>query len=171
QDYYGTEIRHPGDSTLAQVGEVAKHELTNLQPFGIQSYMRSRHSAESRLDSALSFVGVTPAPRYIGQTKAEKLAYELSERHREAGPRDANTFQKYRTAGQLRALYAAGKIDESQYNDIVDATQMTPFERQVKSLKTPEEIMTVWREANPSERATMHDYMEGMWDRIDPDTQ
>jgi hypothetical protein len=55
-----------------------KHVGKQFVPLGVRNYQQQRERGEPLGKRAAGFIGITPAPSYVNQTEAEKLAASLA---------------------------------------------------------------------------------------------
>jgi hypothetical protein len=88
KDYYGVQIHDNDDPILKQALAVGEYLGQTLLPFSIRGYKNLSANDVGGLRKAIALMGVQPAPRYIGQTPAERKASEYWQGQRsEAGIR------------------------------------------------------------------------------------
>lgn len=182
QDYYGEEIYTPGTSKLHQAGQVAKFGVKQFEPISWQSAQQRVRSGTGGAAAVIgSELGFTPAPRYIGQSKAERLAYELSMRHIERGPHSEESTEQRAAYMQFRNKFSQGKIGykevskaleegkitSAQVDRLYDESKTSSFVRHVKGLY-PDEVLNVYQNSSPEEQAQIKDIMYDKADQIDP---
>lgn len=174
EDYYGREIRHPDDPLLVQAGSILKHYGIPLysegfRPISVSSGLEHLRSGASPLQSFMSGAsGITPAPKWVGQSRAEELAYDLAVRRMPQGPRTTRefehqqTFTKFRNDmvtgklkdSDLQSALTSGKLSTDDVERMLEETQMSPLERHVSRLPL-HEALQVFDKATPSERARL----------------
>lgn len=180
KDFYNVEIRHPDDSPLQQATELGGYLLKQLAPISWQGAAERMRSASANPAAAIaeSEAGFTPAPKWVGESAAEQRAYELSERHREVGPRTTAEFEHGQAVGRLRSQLAqrdpvnlgkalqAGTIRTTDIDNIIQESTQTPLQRYMSRLNA-DEALEVWRVATPSERQSLRPTMIQKLDSID----
>lgn len=77
KDYYGVQIRNTDDPATKQALQMGKFVGETLLPFSVRGYKNLSAAQVDSTRKLLATVGVVPAPRYIGQTKAERAASEI----------------------------------------------------------------------------------------------
>lgn len=170
RDYYGTEIRSPDDSKLAQVGETAKYVLKSFEPFWTRGARKATERGAGPLEIAGPFVGVMPAPANIANTEAEKLASELIRAQLPQGARTREQFE--RTQKERRAVQAikSGRMTSTEAVDqglvpvqrqrmIERRAEMPYLEYAVRRLSI-ESAIRVYQKANEAERKRLRDIVE-----------
>lgn len=166
RDYYGTEIRNADDPIIKQAMDLAKFAGKQFVPFGVQGYAKMTERDESTTKKLAPFIGITPAPSYIDQTDAEKLASSLMQEKMPAGTRTqaeadrgklrhdlARAVKKGDPTAreQIRKALADKLIFPKDVPDILRRSKETTLVRQVEGLDA-EDSMKVWRAANDDER-------------------
>lgn len=121
KDWRGNRIYEPGDETGNQIGQVGKYLGKQLEPFALSNLQQMKQEGASTGKSLLPFIGITPAPKFVGKTAAQEQLSEEVGRMRPAGGRpilDADKAKQvqealgaYKTGGpsKLRELLMAGK--------------------------------------------------------------
>lgn len=77
RDFYGTEIRHPDDPIVKQALQLAEYAGKQLLPFGVRNAQQEGKEGVSTGKKVAGFFGVTKAPYWMEQSKAEQLAAQL----------------------------------------------------------------------------------------------
>lgn len=72
KDYYGVQIRDTDDPATRQALQVGKYATQSILPFSIRGYKNLSSQQENAIRKSMALLGINPAPRYIGQTAAEK---------------------------------------------------------------------------------------------------
>jgi hypothetical protein len=165
KDYYGTKIRNEDDSIVQQILSEAKHVGEAFQPFGIREVKQLREQGQGA-KSFLPLLGIVKARRDITSSKAELLASELMADRTPPGGRTQQQADKAKLVRDLadglktnepgakdaiRTAVRAGKITESDLQEIKQHVTASGFERSVKHLDMPA-AMKVWAVATPQER-------------------
>jgi hypothetical protein len=185
EDFYNVEIRREGAPWLEQAYDVSKYVAKQFVPISVTSATRRWETEETPSEkikaSAESEFGFTPAPKYIGETKAEEDAYTLAKRHRMAGPKTQENYDHYRLlthleqkwdAGTLRteelnAALNSGRITDDDFDKLFEERELTPFQRNFKALEM-EEALRVMEEATKEERVNLLPILEDKYlNRID----
>lgn len=186
KDYYGTEIRHPGDSFSKQAMSTLEFAAKQLKPFAIEGYQQAGQRGESFGKRAASFVGVTPAPAYVNESKAVKLGYSLLDAQRGSGARSQQDADRADLKGQLisaarRGVDVSGKVDQAiQDGKLYDidrkAIAKKATQPEIVSIVEhmgPDAAMQVWNAATPEEKKDMSDEMRDkiIRSKVPPDQQ
>jgi hypothetical protein len=176
EDYFGTEIHHPGDPFLEQRLDDAKFVAKQFLPFSVRNaYQRAESAGDtglagplgkrSLLGTAESFIGLTPAPRSLTQTPAERLAHEDTVRIMPQGPRTREQFEHSRLLhsyenrlasgdmklGDLRQEVGSGRITGRDAETIARTSRLSPIERDFNRLPL-NDALDVWDKANAQEK-------------------
>ena len=167
-DYYGREIRHPGDSPLDQMKSVGKYIAQSSMPFIYQNYKENERRDTSKMAQYSSVLGILPAPKWAGQSKAEALAYDLAMRSMPS-TQDTDTFDRNQRVEALRNKYSHGNASlgdvlkaadtgNIRYQDvktIAEEAEMSPLQRHVSRLN-PKDAMQVYNVATPDEQKSLN---------------
>lgn len=76
KDYYGVQIRDTDDPLTKQALAVGAYAGSSLLPFSVRGYKNLSAQDESGLRKLMAALGFNPAPRYIGQSPAERRSEE-----------------------------------------------------------------------------------------------
>jgi GGDEF domain-containing protein/site-specific recombinase XerC len=112
-DYYGREIQHKGDSPWDRTKEVGTYLGHSLTPFAIQNYQNADSKGMSPSAKIAAAFGYMPAPKWAGQSPAERLASELAEGSFHSGPRTTADFNRQQAVTSLRRKFEQKQIDSS----------------------------------------------------------
>lgn len=164
KDYYGKMIRNSDDPIIRQALDELKYVGKGFVPFsarGIQEMVKTGATPEK---AALPFIGITPAPKYINQTDAEKLAHSINAARMPNQPVTEQEFER-RVAktdlvrqvrqGNYSAIPEAlrsGTIRPTDVPLIEKKAQSTPLQNQIRTM-TYLEAQRVFNAATPSEKA------------------
>jgi hypothetical protein len=106
KDYYGVQIRDTDDSITKQALAVGEYAGASLLPFSVRGYKNLSAQDVGGLRKALSLAGMNPAPRYISQSKTERMAEEYWRNQRAEGGIRPEQFEakqeKRRIVAQLQ---------------------------------------------------------------------
>ena len=102
KDFYGVAIRNEDDPLVQQLGELAKHAASTAMPIGVRNYQREAKLGSSTATRVEQFVGVSPAPVDLDQSRAERMAREYSAARTPDEPRTAISKER----GDLRQSLA-----------------------------------------------------------------
>jgi hypothetical protein len=171
KDYYGTRIINKDDKAY-QIGlDYLNYFKDQFTPFGIRNVQKQDSKEEA--DYILPFIGITPAPRDLNMTKAEKRAYEIMQDKLPVGGRtkeqaDESEFKRELTkrlqAGEnpvkvLGDAYSDGKISESEANYIYENYNKSGLEKAAKKLSY-EELKSVYELANDKEKSELYQMLK-----------
>lgn len=163
KDYYGTEIRNPDDPVVQQLKDVAAHAGESLIPFAIRGYQKEQERDTAMWRRVLPFVGITPAPRYLNQSEAEKLLTEKLKARIPQGARSRDQAERSQLKHRVEAAIRQRK--EVSDEDAAAIMDLTPTERKamiVASHKEPlqlrfkqlgiEDALDVYEKMTPAEK-------------------
>lgn len=166
-DFYNTEIRDTDAPILTQAHQISSYLLKQAVPFGIANTIKEYQQGGGKASIAAE-LGFTPAPEYIGETKAQELAYDNAKRHMEAGPHTPDQFEAQKAYANTRAQYASGKLSEDDLMKLIDSGKLpvkqaqhimqsvnqSPLERHATANHL-DELLHVWDRATPSEKEVL----------------
>lgn len=189
KDYYGTEIRHKDDPAIQQAADLAKHMGETFVPFGMRNIKRELDTSggETTLSNVLPkiaghpstllpMIGITPAPKSINQTPAERLLDQEMAAHREQGSRTKAEAQRsqglsaatnaLRTGdtdtltSSLSDLAQKGLMKQSDMKNLTKRATIPPLVSKFEMLATgingvgadPDAAVRVFAKANEQER-------------------
>ena len=112
KDYFGYEIRDKNDTYLEQGKQVLNYLGEQYKPFSIRNLEQRKKAGDSFLEQMQSFVGITPAPKYITNTDIQK---KIEKRFNEVYGNQTKTLdqkQKDEIKKHLKELY---KSDPDEY--------------------------------------------------------
>jgi len=197
EDFYGTEIKHPGDPVVRQVADITKYVGKTFLPFSARNAQQRAQAAgekgifgafkpEELGKTAQSFIGVVPAPASVSKTTAEEMAQEFVSKRTPEGPRTLKEAeqrdearlleQRYRLSKATRLDFIealkTGKVTERQVENILTAGKTPPLLRSFKHLRVDEAIK-VWEAATPKERTDIRPAFLAKLDSIEnyPETE
>lgn len=175
KDFYGTKIRNEDDPLVKQVAAEAGYMVKQVIPFSIRNMLKNQETGNKSLfDTVGPWVGITPAPYDIDQTKAEKLSHEIAMSHQEIGGRTDEQMERSRLVSDLTRrykmgdpkatedlykAYEAGAISHRQMQEVMINARLTPLQRSVKNM-TLEETERVYAKANDEEKAQIESMLE-----------
>jgi hypothetical protein len=168
KDFYGTEIRHKDDPWVQQAKQGVEYAASQFVPFSLKNYGYSRNVGESPAKSAMSFMGITPAPKSVSNSPAENKMAEILAGKRSIAPRTRQEFNRSQEVGRLTNMKEHGTdISDAVQKDVQsglfrprDITKINnppanTFESGMKYM-TLEEALNVYDASdNPRERAQM----------------
>jgi hypothetical protein len=175
KDFYGTKIRNEDDPLTKQAMSEAVYILKQITPFSIRNMQKNLETGNKSLfDTVGPWVGITPAPYDINQTKAEKLAHEIAASHQSIGGRTQEQMERskllndltrqYRMSDpkatdNLYEAYQQGLISHRQMQNVVVNARLTPLQRMVRNF-TLEETERVYAKANDEEKAQIEHILQ-----------
>lgn len=161
KDFYGTEIRHPGDPIGQQAADLAAHLFP--EPFSISSAIKARETGATATQSTLGFAGFTKAPYSISHTPAEVKASELIQARMPKGSRTREEFE--RSVQERRALESvkrgdmtvfdavrSGLVTQKRAKAFENKTVQTPLVNAISHLPAKDSV-EVYESGNDSEKA------------------
>lgn len=161
KDFYGTEIRHPGDALPTQAKDIAKYLGSGLMPFSVKGYRNLSDQQVSEARRVLALLGMSPAPKYVSQTPAEQLADYFREQHEEVGARTQSAAAHSREKAQAALALRQGRepstiegLTPQEIRTVERRAGMTPFQWEVSHLPAAE-AQTVYAKATPAERVQL----------------
>jgi hypothetical protein len=161
KDFYGTEVRHPGDNPFNQGLEVAAHMIP--LPFSLQSRSRLQKEGESEIKQEAGFLGFTKAPGYLSMTDAEKIEQDFLRRHMSAESRTSaeaehsellKAFHRQVAKGEMGPLQKALRdrdISIKEYRTILRERKVAAIVHNFRNLKA-EEGIDVYKASNAEEK-------------------
>ena len=124
EDFRHQMIHNPDDSFWKKRFKDAEHVIG--APIGISNYERERQQGATKAESALGELGFSPAPAIIDQSRAEKLASEISAEN--AGDFAMTEQQRAETDQHHSILTALRNGDRKPLESAVKAHSITPRE-------------------------------------------
>lgn len=174
RNYYGTEIRNSDDPFIQQAKDAATHVAEGFMPFGVRGVLQGRERGTSSARSWLPMLGVTPAPRSINQTAAEKMVREFEQEARPQGTRTKAEAERAKLkARSTRAVVAgdqagiktmeaarkAGLLTDTDMEQIAERAKESPVARGFKGLKL-DQALKVWGVATEEEKRILKPLLE-----------
>jgi hypothetical protein len=165
KDFYGTEIVHEDDPPAKKAWAVAKQMIG--QPFVISSTIRAEELKSPTPLTVATMAGITqPAPKYIGQSKAEALAIDIQRSNMPQGSRTQVSADRSQLKANLRKEYAknkssvplsqavvSGKITQKEKDRLLKDSKLNTLERTIKTGRfTIQQVAKVYKVATPEER-------------------
>jgi len=152
KDFFDRDIRNADDPIVKQMLDEAKFAATSLAPIGVKQFQQSSAAKTPPLEQAANFVGVTRAPAWIGESKAEQLAGKL------AGDKFKSTkspdSQLIADKGQIQVALRSG-TDQEKAKAKQDLAKMVQDERLTS------------RQAKNLLRGVDHSYLENAVSHLD----
>lgn len=175
KDYYGTKIANEDDPAVRQVASEVAFMLKQMTPFSIRNMQKNLETQnKSLLDTIGPWVGITPAPYDIDQTKAEIKAHDILASHQQIGGRTEEQMERSRLISDLMrqyrrgdpkatdnlfTAYQSGLISHRQMQNVIINANLTPLQRMVKGM-TLEETEQVYAKSNDEEKAQIERYLD-----------
>lgn len=167
EDYYHREIRDPGSSPVDQAKQTLAFMAHQFQPFSFANLSEAR--LRNQTSTVESFSGILPAPRWVGRTPAENLAYTYFSNHKDAGAEDPTQLEKKRVFIELRNKVAQGQVSSDDIQQAIDSGKLSPTSvgylyktlnkpqivNWTENLYNPNEVWNVWQRANTEEKKVL----------------
>ena len=175
KDFYGTEIRNENDPFMKQRLDELKFAGKSLTPFSIRGTQRQANLGGSKIGSfAANFIGITPAPRTLNQSPAERLAFEYSQTNRSSAARTQQGAEHSKARAEIiRAMRLGenpvplvqkyvqqGLLSTREFAALRQAARQSPLESSVKNLSV-REALNVYDKANQTERSELNRIVRG----------
>ena len=173
-----TEIRHKGDSGLQQMKDIIAHIAGQSTPFVLQQILKlgeipipKAQQAKLRNLQLAGMVGITPAPKEIDKTPAEKMLATVYDERPQSKANTKEEADRNKLKGQLRSSYyfdekatepmiqqavEKGLITRDMAYDIRHQSSWSLIKRQTQNLEI-DELIKVYEVASDKERAEMED--------------
>ena len=178
KDFYGRDIRNADDPFVQQVQQELAFAVKQFEPISVRQYEVGEAARQTEMEKAAAFVGVTRAPSWFSETKAEQLAGKLAgDKFKSSESPDSARVQQIQ---QAKLLMRQGKDDEANaiMDGMEDAGQLTAVQRKNLERGTEhtylenaishldaKEIMRVFRVASPREREAIADTVQTKIDK------
>ena len=178
KDFFGRDIRNADDPMVAQMIAEAKFVGEAVTPISVKQYGQATAARQTAGERAAAFVGVTRAPAWFGESKAEQLAGKLAgDKFKGTESPDSARVQQIQ---QAKLLFREGKDTEANaiLDGMEDAEQLTPIQRKniergtdrtylenAVSHLDAKEIMRVFKQATPKEREAIGDTVQKKIDK------
>lgn len=169
EDFYGDKIVNPDDPAWQQFQQLATYGIEQATPFAIRNYQQQKQQGGTSAKDALSFIGLTPAPKEMVRSEAQNLLYDMLGRRRTGatGPEDkSNRDTRRQLASDMRSgtlssqsvgdAIAENAVTVRQLKQMAKNVGMQPMALAFKQL-TAEEAARVWNVATPDERRIFRD--------------
>jgi hypothetical protein len=174
EDYYGTKIRNEDDPFIQQLKDMATYTAKQAEPLGFRNIERNVNvEGKVTAKGLLPFIGITPVPRSVNESAAEKLAYRYIDDMMPQGSRTKAQADESRLKWEIRrdilrtgnnnppslqAAVKSGKLTSREVANIHRRVQQGPLEAAMAHL--PLEIaIKVYDTATPDERKEIADEM------------
>lgn len=171
EDYYGVEIRHPGDPVKEQAADTGEYVVKQFVPFWVRGAQKTHEQGGGAGEMLAAYFGIMPAPRHITETKAEKMAWDFVRESLPSAARTKEQFEKSRGRAELRKQVSggdttvlnqqldAGKLNKREARDIYRRAQSTPLQNAIRNL-TAEQGIQIWEVASKEERTQIKDSLD-----------
>jgi hypothetical protein len=166
KDYYGVQIRNTDDPMTKQALQVAKYTGETLLPFSVRGYKNLSAAQVDSVRKMLAAVGVTPAPRYIGQSAAERKASDIMKGQqtdegitpeqfevRQGKKRLVSEISHGRTP-DIAGARRAGELKPREVKELFKRAGMSPLAYSVHHMPLPS-AERVYASASPKEKAEL----------------
>lgn len=164
QDYYHRAIRDPGSSAPAQAASTLAYMAHQFVPFSFGNLQES--TLRNQKSKWEPFAGVLPAPRWVGRTPAENLAYTYFQGTKASGGQSPAMLEKQKKFVELRNKVASGEISPDQVQTAIEKGQIQPAAVKhlyssmnkpqivtwANSIRDNEQLWNVWSVASPEEK-------------------
>lgn len=179
RDYYGTEIRHPGDNPAKQVFDSVFHTAKAFTPFWMRGVAKERERGGSAMAQIAPFFGVMPAPADMNATAAEKKAREFVIGKLPQGSRTKAPFEQRQLEHQIETALrkkdpgARMMIQQAKRDKLITAADEQQIRKKAatplivsatRTLDFPQALQ-VWEEATDQEKAKLKQSFLGKGDR------
>lgn len=181
KDYYGTEVRSPGEDLFTQLGELGWFGIKQFVPFWMRGVGKEAErsgyevSPTGIMDTFLSSplkvlapqIGIMPAPAEFGKTQAERLMTEIGAEERASGAATKAEREHFDLKRRIRHDYMAGDIGSAEariqgaidqgslsrreISDLRKTAKETPSSYAFKRLKA-DDALRVWNLMTQDER-------------------
>jgi len=168
KDFYGVKIRNEDDPVVRQVASEVAYIVKQMEPFGLRNMQRNVQTGNKSLaDIVEPWIGITPAPYDINQTKAEKVAHRINAEKAAIGGRtqaqaDHAVLMRQLSNGlvaktptaesDMMTAFKNGLISTNDMTNLIRESRMTPLQR-LTSRMSAEELQRVYDVATPEEKA------------------
>ena len=142
RDYYGYEISDPQADKLTQAEQKGAYFAKGYIPFSIRNMIQRADAGDDFWDQAQSFVGITPAPKYITNTSLQNKIEEIFKERIGEPVRPFEDREKADAKKEIKKLLFTGKEDEADalIDKYVEAKVLTSG--QTKDLKKNYDVPT-----------------------------
>lgn len=177
KDFYGTEIVHPGDDWQKEGEEILKFIGTQLTPFGIRNFEQLSKTTDSNFVKYAGFVGLTKAPSWLEETKAQQVAsdiilsslptkgrtaeqYESSQIAKQvvAGLRSTDNAQRTKSIALGNQALRDGRITPRQWENIHVQARTDPLVWEIRNM-TGEQVLKVWEVTTAEEKKRIRPFV------------
>jgi hypothetical protein len=173
KDYYGTKIRNEDDPLVVQAMDAVKHLGATMTPFAIRGAIKQSGLGAGPAETIAPFIGITPAPRAINQTAAERKMTEFGADKLPIGGRTQAEQDRFDLRRQIfRAIKTndpdapqliadstkSGQLSHGDITKIRNSAKNPPEVNHFKAL-TYDQAQIVFRIASPEEKQILGKYM------------
>lgn len=169
KDYYGVKIRDSEAPLIKQTKQLFEFIGSQFIPFSVRNFQKVREDRGSVGKAAQSFFGVTPAPGYMTDTKAERkmkdyLIDSMPSSRSPAEYQRATAIKKAvsdirngQAASAISDLRTRGDISPRSIQNAARTARLTPLINGFKHLNV-EQAMNVYESATPQEQKSLKPY-------------
>ena len=178
KDFFGRDIRNSDDPFVKQMQDELEFAGKQFEPISVRQYQESTAARQTPAERAEAFVGMTRAPAWFGESKAEQLAGKLAgDKFKSSESPDSARVAQIQ---QAKLLMRQGKEDEAnsildgmedagqlttvQRKNIERGTEHTYLENAISHLDA-KEVMRVFRQASAKEREAISDTVQTKIDK------
>lgn len=167
EDYYHHEIRDPGASPVANAKATLGYLAHQFVPFSIGNMQETAlRNQNSKMES---IAGILPAPRWVGRSNAENLAFDYFKGTQASGGQDEWSLEHKTSFIKLRNQVAQGKVSDEQIGQAIADGKINPkmvkylyqtvnkpnLQTWTEKLTSPQQVWNVWNAATPTEKQTL----------------
>lgn len=174
QDFYGTEIRAKDDPIVSKLLSEAEHWLKAFQPISVRSYKRlaETNGHDPFLAAA---TGITPAPRYLTRSPAQKMAYKYIADKMPSGARTKEQFEHVKSRAAVKKMLKNNQpiakeglppLSFREWRKVILTAKMDPFVETFRMLSFRESL-NVYIVSNPTERKKVSPFLALKFKRSD----
>jgi len=172
RDYYGTEIRHPGDNLINQMAGMAGYTIKAFEPFWMRGEQKVSERAGTAAEHVLPLVGIMPAPALMTMSPAQRAASALAQsRTQTAEQFDRRQIKKRVESAESRQgptavqqAVQSGEIEQQTGRDILKDSKLPPILRATRSLDVGG-LVEVYAKANEEEKRLLRPRIVMGWMR------
>ena len=113
EDYFGYEIRNPNAPAVKQVVQLIDYMSEQFVPFSIRNIQQRKKAGDTTGESLQSLYGITPAPKYITNTKLQNKIGELYEKRTGGNLKTFAQKQINEKKREVKNLLKEGKAQEA----------------------------------------------------------
>lgn len=166
RNFYDQKIRNSFDPWYKQMQEVLDYMLKEAIPYSVAGLMLNRERNATWQRQIAPFVGVMPAGKRVGLSKAERLITEYQDEQRANTKTPAGVHNKAQSEvfmaakqGNLQKAQALGRADEakgtlapSDVNRSIERARQTPLAADYKRVSDFATAMRIYDAATPQEK-------------------